>query len=81
MGRAKAVVFPLLRAIVAQVRGEYNGNYYVDLNAWRMKAAEGAAPAAPAAGGAADVQPAMPDVKPMAATPDTSSESDDDLPF
>lgn len=66
------------------IRGrEYNGNYYVDLNAWRMKAADGAAAATPAAGGSSDANaaPAMPEVKPMAATPEPSSEDADDLPF
>ena len=66
------------------IRGrEYNGNYYVDLNAWRMKAAEASASAAPTSGGssATPAQPAMPDVQPMSAAPAAASESDDDLPF
>ncbi len=63
------------------IRGrEYNGNYYVDLNAWRMKAADGAAPGAPAASEGATA-PAMADVKPMAAAPEPSNEDPDDLPF
>jgi single-strand DNA-binding protein len=63
------------------VRGrEYNGNYYVDLNAWRLSAAEGAAAPSPAASASAS-QEAMPEVKPMPAAPSGGGESDDDLPF
>lgn len=53
---------------------EYNGNYYVDLNAWRIEkgAASGSAQPAPSV----DEAP-LPDVEPM----EISSASDDDLPF
>lgn len=64
------------------IRGrEYNGNYYVDLNAWRLKAAEASAAPASGTSSASPAQPAMPDVKPMSAAPAAASESDDDLPF
>ena len=57
---------------------EYNGNFYVDLNAWRIEGSD-----QPAAAGAEGAQaPAvsaapMPPVPPMAPAP----ASDDDLPF
>lgn len=54
---------------------EYNGNYYVDLNAWRIE--KGAS--AGAAGGSSEPvdEAPLPDVEPM----EISSASDDDLPF
>ena len=52
---------------------EYNGNYYVDLNAWRI---EGDGGAQGGAQPAVDSAP-LPDVEPMVVEPS----SDDDLPF
>jgi hypothetical protein len=57
------------------IRGrEYNDNFYVDLNAWRVESAEAGAP------GSAEVVAAtpMPDVPPMPTAPTVD---DDDLPF
>ncbi|MAO45741.1 MAG: hypothetical protein CL823_01175 [Crocinitomicaceae bacterium] len=59
---------------------EYNGNYYVDLNAWRIES-DGVVPVGSSSeqGGAqpaVDVAP-LPDVEPMVIEPS----SDDDLPF
>ena len=60
------------------IRGrEYNGNYYVDLNAWRLTAAEGAAPSAPAAV-SGDAPKPLPEVPSM---PASGGADDDDLPF
>lgn len=59
------------------VRGrEYNGNFYVDLNAWRVEAMEGAA----AEGSPAEHVSAapLPDVPPMATA---GGDDEDDLPF
>lgn len=58
------------------IRGrEYNGNFYVDLNAWRVESGGGQpAAAAPEAVSAAP----MPDVPPM---PAASADDEDDLPF
>ena len=56
------------------VRGrEWNGNYYVNLSAWKLEA-EGAAQAV--AGAAPQAAP-LPSAEPI----DLSSEDDDDLPF
>jgi single-strand DNA-binding protein len=62
---------------------EYNGNYYVDLNAWRIERG-GAASTSGAASGSSSAQSAppidsapLPDVEPMVVAP----ASDDDLPF
>jgi len=61
------------------IRGrEYNGNYYVDLNAWRMSAAEGGT--APATPSEAQANASMPDVKPMPAQP-MGGDDESDLPF
>lgn len=58
------------------VRGrEWNGNYYVNLNAWRIDAPSGAAPAAQAGA------PAAAAPLPTSAPIDLSGEDDDDLPF
>jgi len=59
------------------IRGrEYNGNFYVDLNAWRVEPGQGGgAPSAPAAPGVSAAP--LPDVPPMAA----SGDDEDDLPF
>ena len=57
------------------IRGrEYNDNFYVDLNAWRVESAEASAT------NAEDVVATtpMPDVPPMPAAP---AADDDDLPF
>ena len=59
---------------------EYNGNYYVDLNAWRIEGDGGAQGGSSSTQGGA--QPAvdsapLPDVEPMVVEPS----SDDDLPF
>lgn len=60
------------------IRGrEYNGNYYVDLNAWRLTAAEGAAPSAPAAA-TNDAPKPLPEVPSM---PASGAADEDDLPF
>ena len=57
------------------IRGrEYNGNFYVDLNAWRVEPGQGAAPSAAAQDVAATP---LPEVPPMAANGD----DEDDLPF
>lgn len=58
------------------IRGrEYNGNFYVDLNAWRVESGTGAAASTP---GAPSVSAApLPHVPPMAA----SGDDEDDLPF
>jgi hypothetical protein len=60
------------------VRGrEYNGNYYVDLQAWKVEAADGApAPARPAKPQATAAS--LPDVTPLAPA---ASDDVDDLPF
>ena len=62
---------------------EYNGNYYVDLNAWRIERG-GAAQASDGAGSGAQQQSIppvdsapLPDVEPMVVEPS----GDDDLPF
>ena len=59
---------------------EYNGNYYVDLNAWRIES-DGVAPVG-SSSEKSGAQPAvdsapLPDVEPMVIEPS----SDDDLPF
>ena len=60
------------------VRGrEYNGNFYVDLNAWRVEAGDGAPPEQGSAAPAVSQDP-MPDVPPMPVAP---AADDDDLPF
>ncbi|MDF1825377.1 MAG: DUF3127 domain-containing protein [Verrucomicrobiales bacterium] len=63
------------------IRGnEYNGKYYVNLNAWKLEKAGGAqgAPADPGAGfGGADSPPAHLSEPPA----DYGKESDDDIPF
>jgi len=57
---------------------EYNGQYYVDLNAWRIERGD-AASAESEAGQPATVSAApMPPVPPM---PATAPADDDDLPF
>jgi hypothetical protein len=56
---------------------EYNGQFYVDLNAWRIEADQAGAPAAPGAPQGVSAAP-MPPVPPMPATAPTD---DDDLPF
>ena len=60
---------------------EYNGNYYVDLNAWRIES-DGVAPVGSSSEQDGGAQPAvdsapLPDVEPMVVEPS----SDDDLPF
>ena len=62
---------------------EYNGNYYVDLNAWRIERG-GAAQASDGVGSGAQQQSTppvdsapLPDVEPMVVEPS----GDDDLPF
>jgi hypothetical protein len=55
------------------VRGnEYKDRYYVNLNAWRVQAADGAQAPAPAA---QDVPPMDTDL------PDSAAEDDEDFPF
>jgi len=54
---------------------EYNGQYYVDLNAWRIERADAAASTAGAPAVSAENMPPVPPM-PVATTPD-----DDDLPF
>ena len=58
---------------------EYNGNYYVDLNAWRIERdGQGTQDATPAQAAAPQVDSApLPDVEPMVVEPS----SEDDLPF
>ena len=56
---------------------EYNGQFYVDLNAWRIEADQAGAPAAPGAPQGVSAAP-MPPVPPM---PATAPADDDDLPF
>lgn len=56
---------------------EYNGNYYVDLNAWRIEKDAASAAAGGAQSGAHVDEAPLPDVEPM----EISSASDDDLPF
>lgn len=60
---------------------EYNGNYYVDLQAWKLTA-EGAGVAAPAgvpsAASAPSAPVALPEVPPMSPA---GGADDDDLPF
>ena len=56
---------------------EYNGQFYVDLNAWRIEADQAGAPAAPGDPQGVSAAP-MPPVPPMPATAPTD---DDDLPF
>jgi single-strand DNA-binding protein len=59
---------------------EYNGNYYVDLQAWKLTA-EGVGAAAPASmsSGATTAAPvALPEVPPMSSA---GGADDDDLPF
>ncbi|MEO0404571.1 MAG: DUF3127 domain-containing protein [Bacteroidota bacterium] len=59
------------------IRGrEWNGNYYVNLNAWKLEA-EGAATPAPAGGAPGAPSAPLPSAEPI----DLSSEEDDDLPF
>lgn len=61
------------------IRGrEYNGNYYVDLNAWKMSPADGAP--SQAAPRDAQAPTSMPDVKPMPAQP-MGGDDESDLPF
>lgn len=58
------------------VRGrEWNGNYYVNLNAWKLEANTASAPAA--AGESAPQSAPLPSAEPI----DLSAEDDDDLPF
>jgi len=63
---------------------EYNGNYYVDLNAWRIESGSGAASADQGSASSASTQSVppvssapLPDVEPMVVEPS----SDEDLPF
>ena len=56
---------------------EYNGQFYVDLNAWRIEADQAGAAAAPGAPQGVSAAP-MPPVPPM---PATAPADDDDLPF
>jgi hypothetical protein len=57
------------------IRGrEYNGNFYVDLNAWRIESG-GGQPATPSESVSAAP---LPDVPPM---PASSGDDEDDLPF
>ena len=57
------------------IRGrEYNGNFYVDLNAWSIESG-GGQPAAPSESVSAAP---LPDVPPM---PASSGDDEDDLPF
>ena len=57
---------------------EYNGNFYVDLNAWRIEGSDQPVAAGPEGAQAPAVSAApMPPVPPMAPAP----ASDDDLPF
>ena len=63
---------------------EYNGNYYVDLNAWRIESGSGAASADHGSASSASTQSVppvssapLPDVEPMVVEPS----SDEDLPF
>lgn len=56
---------------------EYNGQFYVDLNAWRIEADQAGAPAAPGDPQGVSAAP-MPPVPPM---PATAPADDDDLPF
>lgn len=56
---------------------EYNGQFYVDLNAWRIEADQAGAPASPGAPQGVSAAP-MPPVPPM---PATAPADDDDLPF
>tara|TARA_B100000768_G_scaffold182061_1_gene209087 strand:+ start:1299 stop:1673 length:375 start_codon:yes stop_codon:yes gene_type:complete len=59
------------------IRGrEYNGNFYVDLNAWRVESGAGSGPAA-ASPEAVSAAP-LPDVPPM---PAAAADDEDDLPF
>ena len=57
---------------------EYNGNYYVDLNAWRIErdGAGSSSDQSPQANPPVDSAP-LPDVEPMVVEP----ASEDDLPF
>jgi hypothetical protein len=65
--------------VTFDIRGrEYNGNYYVDLNAWSLKAADGAATSAPAAAKSTDAPKPLPEVPSM---PASGGADDDDLPF
>ena len=57
---------------------EYNGQFYVDLNAWRIEADQAGDPTAPGAPQGVSVAP-MPPVPPMPAT--APADDDDDLPF
>lgn len=56
---------------------EYNGNYYVDLNAWRIEKGAASATAGGTQSGTHVDEAPLPDVEPM----EISSASDDDLPF
>jgi len=56
---------------------EYNGQYYVDLNAWRIERGDEAAGAEAGQPAAVSAAP-MPPVPPM---PATAPADDDDLPF
>jgi single-strand DNA-binding protein len=56
------------------IRGrEYNGRYFVDLNAWKMEAGSAAAPASSGGSAPADVEPED--------TTDYSESENDDIPF
>ena len=67
-----------VRNVKCDLRGrEYNGQFYVDLNAWRIEADQAGAPAAPGAPQGVSAAP-MPPVPPM---PATAPADDDDLPF
>lgn len=59
------------------IRGrEYNGNFYVDLNAWRVEPGDGSTSDAPSEVEATSQTP-LPDVPPM----ESAAADDDDLPF
>jgi len=63
------------------IRGnEYNGRYYVNLNAWKLEkmGGEGAAPAAAGAPAASDDGPPSHSMEPPA---DLMSEDEDEIPF
>jgi single-strand DNA-binding protein len=56
---------------------EYNGNYYVDLNAWRIERGDAAEAVSSTQAGGVSAAP-MPSVPPM---PTVAPVEDDDLPF
>ncbi len=56
---------------------EYNGNYYVDLNAWRIERGDAAEAVLSTQAGGVSAAP-MPSVPPM---PTVAPVEDDDLPF